>query len=132
MRFDRRWRQGELIMVDEVWRGRLWAARPVLVVSDVDDRLVLWSPKGTRRKVPVTPPTRVEPLTRGERSAELLTRLDWEFGWSVWDVSTLWLLREGAAELGRMRGGLERPNPEPGGTLPPSYWAAFVLSGDWR
>ncbi len=44
----------------------------------------------------------------------------------------LWLIREGVEELGRMRGGLERPNPEPRGTLPPSYWAAFVLSGDWR
>ena len=44
----------------------------------------------------------------------------------------LWLLHEGAQELGRMRGGLERLNPEPRGPLPPSYWAAFVLSGDWR
>jgi CHAT domain-containing protein len=44
----------------------------------------------------------------------------------------LWLMRAGAEELGRMRGGLERPDPEPRGPLPPSYWAAFVLSGDWR
>jgi CHAT domain-containing protein/tetratricopeptide (TPR) repeat protein len=44
----------------------------------------------------------------------------------------LWLLRHGATELGRMRGGLERPNSEPMGTLSPSYWAAFILSGDWR
>ena len=44
----------------------------------------------------------------------------------------LWLLRNGAAELGGMRGKLERPNAELKGPLPPSYWAAFVLSGDWR
>jgi CHAT domain-containing protein len=44
----------------------------------------------------------------------------------------LWLLREGAKQLGPLRGGLVRPEPEPRGTLPPSYWAAFVLSGDWR
>jgi len=44
----------------------------------------------------------------------------------------LWLLHEGAENLGRLRGGLVRPDPEPRGTLPPSYWAAFVLSGDWR
>jgi CHAT domain-containing protein len=44
----------------------------------------------------------------------------------------LWLLHEGAKELGRPRGGLVRPDPVPQGPLPPSYWAAFVLSGDWR
>ena len=44
----------------------------------------------------------------------------------------LWLLRQGAEELGKMRGGLVRPDPVPAGPLPPSYWAAFVLSGDWR
>jgi CHAT domain-containing protein len=44
----------------------------------------------------------------------------------------LWLLREGAKELGRPRSGLVRPDPIPTGPLPPSYWAAFVLSGDWR
>jgi CHAT domain-containing protein len=44
----------------------------------------------------------------------------------------LWLLRNGAEELGRTRGGLVRPDVEPKGPLPPSYWAAFMLSGDWR
>jgi CHAT domain-containing protein len=73
----------------------------------------------------------------------------WRFGleWRVGDPSVqrsnqgklealreaqLWLLREGAKELGRPRGGLVRPEPVPQGPLPPSYWAAFVLSGDWR
>jgi CHAT domain-containing protein len=44
----------------------------------------------------------------------------------------LWLLREGARELGRPRGGVVRPDPQLQGPLPPSYWAAFVISGDWR
>jgi CHAT domain-containing protein len=46
----------------------------------------------------------------------------------------LWLLREGRRDPGLRRGTLERL-PEKGadkGRLPPHYWAAFVLSGDWR
>jgi len=37
----------------------------------------------------------------------------------------LWMLKNW-----RPRGGLERPAPQ--GPPPPYYWAAFVLSGDWR
>ncbi len=44
----------------------------------------------------------------------------------------LWLLHHGADELGRSRGGLDRQVHELRGPMPPSYWAAFVLSGDWR
>jgi CHAT domain-containing protein/tetratricopeptide (TPR) repeat protein len=44
----------------------------------------------------------------------------------------LWLLREGAGHLATTRGGLVRPGPVPSKSLPPAYWAAFVLSGDWR
>ena len=42
----------------------------------------------------------------------------------------LWMLREGA-ERGLVR--LKEANPDTGPrTVPPFYWAAFVLSGDWR
>jgi hypothetical protein len=36
--------------------------------------------------------------------------------------------------LGRTRGGLERPDGKPAekARVSPFYWAAFVLSGDWR
>ena len=46
----------------------------------------------------------------------------------------LWTLREGKTNPGVQRG-LERedaPKPDASGRLPPYYWAAFVLSGDWR
>jgi CHAT domain-containing protein/tetratricopeptide (TPR) repeat protein len=48
----------------------------------------------------------------------------------------LWMLREGAKQPDLARRGLERL-PEEGqerkdGSLPPYYWAAFALSGDWR
>lgn len=90
-----RWSPGDVIVVQEVFADRLWAARPVVVVHDGDNGLVLWCPKGTRRKVPATPPSRPEADTRGERLARCLARGDWLFTDSLWDVSTLWLLREG-------------------------------------
>jgi CHAT domain-containing protein len=46
----------------------------------------------------------------------------------------LWLLKEGAKDPGLVRA-LERPGrplARKGGKASPYYWAAFVLSGDWR
>jgi CHAT domain-containing protein/tetratricopeptide (TPR) repeat protein len=46
----------------------------------------------------------------------------------------LWLLREGARDPGLLRA-FERPGRPPaskGGRVSPEFWAAFVLSGDWR
>jgi CHAT domain-containing protein len=48
----------------------------------------------------------------------------------------IWMLREGAKQPDLLRGRLQRL-PEDGhetkdGRLQPYYWAAFVLSGDWR
>jgi len=78
-----------------VWHGRVWAARPLTVVADEDDRLLLWMPYGTRRKIPVTPPHRPDPATLDERLLENLTRRDWIFGDQEWDVSCLWIVRPG-------------------------------------
>lgn len=89
------WSVGDDIVLQEVWRGRLWAARPLRVVDDTDDRLILWCPKGTSRKVPKTPPTREKPPTRAESVTECMARLDWVFVDSEWDVSTLWFLWPG-------------------------------------
>src|SRR5262249_9040853 len=47
----------------------------------------------------------------------------------------LWLLAEGWKDAGlNLRGGLVRPEPrlKEGDAVSPFYWAAFVLSGDWR
>jgi CHAT domain-containing protein len=45
-----------------------------------------------------------------------------------------WLIREAPAHPELLRGGLKRPDPkgQERGPLSPFYWAAFVLSGDWR
>jgi CHAT domain-containing protein len=46
----------------------------------------------------------------------------------------LWMLREGRTHPGVQRGVVREDEPETkrNGRLPPYYWAAFVLSGDWR
>jgi CHAT domain-containing protein len=46
----------------------------------------------------------------------------------------LWLIQEGPKRPELLRGGLHRPDlaPREGRPVSPFYWAAFVLSGDWR
>ena len=47
----------------------------------------------------------------------------------------IWMLREGAKEPDLVRGLRRLPEETQetkGGSLPPFYWAAFALSGDWR
>ena len=91
-----RWKAGQTIVVEEIWNQKLWSARPVIVVDDDPDRLVLWSPKGTLRKVPITPLSRTAAPTRGERLMTCLAREDWILVERTWDVSTLWLMEPGA------------------------------------
>lgn len=92
---ETRWSVGDTIIHQEVWRGKLWAARPLIVVEDSPDRLVAWCPRGTVRKVPVTPPTRPKASTRAERLVGVLSLGDWLLEDREWDVSTLWLVESG-------------------------------------
>lgn len=89
------WRPGDVVVHQEIWNQRIWAARPLVVVNDSPDRLLLWLPKGTVRKVPMTPPTRMDPGGRTARIIDLLDRCDWVHVDHVWDVSCLWILRPG-------------------------------------
>ena len=90
------WVPGTTIVVDEVWNRKLWATRPVLVVEDRPDLLVVWCPKGTIRKVPTTPAGRPRASTRGERLATCLLEEAWDLVDHEWDVSTLMLMEPGA------------------------------------
>jgi hypothetical protein len=87
---------GETAVVQEVWQGRVWAARPMTAVRDEGDFAALWFPRGTGWKAPTTPPGRPREDDRGERLAECAARGDWVFRDADWDVDTLVLLREGA------------------------------------
>jgi len=90
-----RWSPGDVVVHQEVWRDRVWAARPLVVVEDRPERLLAWLPQGTVRKVPWTPPSRPDPDDRTTRIVDLLARGDWVYVDHVWDVDTLWILRPG-------------------------------------
>lgn len=91
------WSPGQTIVLQEVWRGRLWAARPMIVAEDRGDLLALWYPKGTVLRAPTTPPGRPRPENRGERLCACLHSGEWVFAELEWDVDTLCLLEPGAA-----------------------------------
>lgn len=90
-----RWPVGTTVVLQEVWQGRLWSARPMIVVEDRGSSVALWCPKGTRWKTATTPPTRPRAPTRAERFVLSLARRDWVLGDFTWDVSTLVLVRAG-------------------------------------
>ncbi|MEJ7570010.1 MAG: GNAT family N-acetyltransferase [Gaiellaceae bacterium] len=46
------WSSGDIVVVRELWKGRVWKARPWIVVQDAPGELVLWIPKGTPTKIP--------------------------------------------------------------------------------
>ena len=46
-----RWQAGDQIVLREVWRGKVWSARPEIVVLDASDMLLLYLPAGTRRRI---------------------------------------------------------------------------------
>jgi hypothetical protein len=87
------WSRGDTIVVQEVWRDRVWAARPMTVVQDDRDFLQLWFPRGTVWKAPTTPPHRPRDANRGVRLAMCARRGDWVFRDLEWDVDTLTLTR---------------------------------------
>ena len=51
---NKRWEPGDHILLRDVWREKVWSARPVTVVHDQKDLVVLFMPKGVKWKMPVT------------------------------------------------------------------------------
>ena len=90
-----RWRPGETVLVQEIWRGRVWSARPMTAVIDEGDFVALWIPKGTRWKAPTTPTHRRREATRAERLTTSLLLREWAFVDAEWAISNLWLMRAG-------------------------------------
>ena len=48
-----RWREGQGVVLREVWDGRVWTAMPAVVVEDDDDRQLFFIPPGTHMKYAV-------------------------------------------------------------------------------
>lgn len=86
------WSPGETIVVYEVWQGKVWSARPMVVVEDRRFHLALWKPKGTRWRTATDPPGVDREPTRGERFARRMSTRDWVLGEFEWDRDTLWVL----------------------------------------
>jgi predicted RNA-binding protein associated with RNAse of E/G family len=47
------WKPGEQVVLREMWKGRVWSARPALVVKDDDEELMTFFPAGTVMKYAV-------------------------------------------------------------------------------
>jgi predicted RNA-binding protein associated with RNAse of E/G family len=77
------------VLVQEVWDGRVWAARPMRVVEETEDASVLWFPRGTSWRAPTSPPTRARAASRAERLSSAIALADWVFVESEWEASTL-------------------------------------------
>jgi hypothetical protein len=46
------WGAGDVVALREIWKGRVWKARPWIVVRDEPSLLALWIPKGAPTKIP--------------------------------------------------------------------------------
>jgi hypothetical protein len=77
------------LVVQEVWHERVWAARPMRLVAERDDALLLWFPYGAGWQRPVPPPHHPAAPTRAERLGRCLRLDEWEFADTPWDSTTL-------------------------------------------
>jgi hypothetical protein len=89
------WDHGAIIVLEEVWRGKPWSARPVRVVEDRPDLIALWCPEGTPVKGPVAPWRSIARSAGPAYFVSMLTHQDWIFDDFVWPTSNLMLLRPG-------------------------------------
>jgi hypothetical protein len=89
------WDYGTVIVLEEVWRGKLWSARPVRVVEDRTDLITLWCPEGTPVKGPVALWRSIDRSAGPAYFVSMLTHQDWTFDDFVWPTANLMLLRPG-------------------------------------
>lgn len=89
-------RVGDKVVVQEVWRGRLWSARPFIVVHHEPGLSALWMPAGTIFKGPSNPRTRPLKATPRERMLDNLRHVDWLHRDVPASISSLWIIPHGA------------------------------------
>lgn len=83
---------GTPVVVQEVWRDRLWCARPFIVVYHDTALSALWMPAGTLFKGPSNPRDRPLKPTPRERMLDNLRYADWNHRDVVAPMSSLWLV----------------------------------------
>jgi Protein of unknown function (DUF402) len=62
----KRWVRGDVVVLREIWRGRIWAARPLYVVHDRPDEQSFYGVPGSRWMGPVDEHGQVLRLPAGE------------------------------------------------------------------
>jgi hypothetical protein len=77
-----RWSTGDVVVLREIWEGRVWKVRPWIVVGDAPDELVLFIPPGTPTKVP---------------PGSGIPRAEWELEDKVWRREALRVTKPGEA-----------------------------------
>jgi len=50
------WSKGDIVALREIWNGRVWKARPWIVVEDRPELLLLWIQRGAQTALPKSPP----------------------------------------------------------------------------
>jgi hypothetical protein len=85
------WPEGEVVVLRDVWDGRVWRAVPGIVARDDERETVVWIPKGTENAYPVDGDGREVRLARADvtwpmrvTSVGMLVRLRPGEPWSVW------------------------------------------------
>jgi hypothetical protein len=83
--------EGDVVVLRDVWHGRVWRAVPGIVARDDERETVVWIPKGTENVYPVDGDGREVRLSRSDvtwatrvASAGMLVRLRPGEPWSVW------------------------------------------------
>ncbi|MFC1976318.1 DUF402 domain-containing protein [Chloroflexota bacterium] len=76
------WPPGSQIVYREVWRGKVWTARPVTVVQDTPDLIALYLCSGTRWKIPA--------IDESADRADQFNRLLHANSWQLTDITWMW------------------------------------------
>jgi hypothetical protein len=79
------WSRGDVLCLREVWDGRVWTARPWIVVEAQAELVVLWIPRGAPTKVPA------------ESELDRMARRDWTVVDGTWELPALRFHELGAA-----------------------------------
>ena len=70
---------GQPVLVREIWQGKIWTARPEIIVQDTPELLALYKARGTRWKQSISPEG-TKPLVQSRKSCQ------WQLNDAVWDV----------------------------------------------
>lgn len=74
-----RWNPGDNIVLREVWEGKVWTARPVIVVEDCIDVTALYIAKGSKWKRPFN----------AEGSPKRIPASEWMLGDDLWSKDVI-------------------------------------------